>query len=64
MINYILLSSYHGTLESPRDVDKTLTGFQINMKCKWTKLYKRSSQSKKYCTVLYFLTGCSDSNSF
>ena len=64
MINDILLSSYHDKLKSPRDVDKTLTGLQINMKCKWTKLYKRSCQSKKYCIVLYFLTGCSDSNSF
>ena len=54
MINDILLSSYHGTLKSPRDVDKTLTGLQINMKCKWTKLHKRSCQSKKYCIILYF----------
>ena len=31
MINDILLSSYHGTPKSPRNVDKTLTGLQINM---------------------------------
>ena len=54
MISDILLSSYHATLKSPRNVDKTLTGLQINMKCKWTKLHKRSCQSKKYCIVFCF----------